>query len=263
MTSIAIVSDSGDFLNEEIQPPASASDPIEAVESAPAPEVEPEGVELPHSGEAAPEGVEMNGSGDVIDLDPGIVPRLDIRHPEDHTFENHLTVAGTLRARRFVHPFGARFRSADELKYEFPWPLKGMWAFTGAVFPGDIWICRQDGIWSLASDGGAGGMSLVMAIDCGGDPFIAWGEKKSIAFSVWRGSEDVSRFVKSWSISRSSGSAADDQAWSFKNKVKDFAGNIEIAHSSLEDDLGPHAKATFTANAIMFGGENILGILDF
>lgn len=68
-------------------------------------------------------------------------------HDGDSTVQNNFTVGGTFRAKKFVHPYGARFHNADELRKEYPNPSKGMWAWVGINFPGDIWICEVDGEW--------------------------------------------------------------------------------------------------------------------
>ena len=70
-------------------------------------------------------------------------------HDGDSTVQNNFTVGGTFRAKRFIHPFGARFHDLNELKAEYPTPVKGMWAWVGIDFPGEIWVCEVDGTWKL------------------------------------------------------------------------------------------------------------------
>ena len=70
-------------------------------------------------------------------------------HDGDSTVQNNFTVGGTFRAKRFIHPFGARFHDLNELKSEYPSPVKGMWAWVGIDFPGEIWVCEVDGTWKL------------------------------------------------------------------------------------------------------------------
>lgn len=77
-------------------------------------------------------------------------PRDNYSHYADHTFENNVTIAGTLRTKRWVHPHGCIFQTYAKLVEEYPNPIKGMWAFVGTGFPGKVWICEKDGEWREA-----------------------------------------------------------------------------------------------------------------
>lgn len=77
-------------------------------------------------------------------------PRDNRDHYSDHTFHNNVTIGGTLRTKRWVHPHGCIFRTYERLVSEYPTPKKGMWAFVGTGFPGKVWICEKDGEWREA-----------------------------------------------------------------------------------------------------------------
>ena len=77
-------------------------------------------------------------------------PRDNYDHLADHTFHNNVTIAGTLRTKRFVHPHGALFITKDKLLEELPDPRPGWWALTGAEWPAQLWVCEQPGLWQPA-----------------------------------------------------------------------------------------------------------------
>lgn len=83
-------------------------------------------------------------------------------------------------------------------------------------------------------------------IDTEGDNFMAYGETKHISCSVFRGWEDVTDKVTSWSITRDSGDPANDAAWGLKQKVKDFAGEIDISFTAEENDLSTNERVIST-----------------
>lgn len=86
-----------------------------------------------------------------------------------------------------------------------------------------------------------------LEIDTNGDSFLARGETMQVTCRVWKGVyEDVTDQVTSWSIVRDSGDATEDAAWALKEKVKNFAGSIEIAYTDEEDDLGGTAYTVST-----------------
>ena len=92
-------------------------------------------------------GVETEILGDGEPPEETEEPRDKVTHWADHDFENNVTVAGTLRAKIFVHPFGARFADEASLLREYPTPRPGMWATTGPGVPGVIWVCIDSGKW--------------------------------------------------------------------------------------------------------------------
>ena len=72
-----------------------------------------------------------------------------------------------------------------------------------------------------------------------GDGFLAWGESTHLSCRVWKGNfVEVTNEVDAWTISRNSGVPIEDQAWSLKEKVRNFAGEIDICFNSTENDLG-------------------------
>lgn len=77
-------------------------------------------------------------------------PRDNYDHFADHTFHNNVTIAGTFRTKRWIHPHGCMFHSIRELYTEYPDPVRGMWAWVGTGFPSKVWICEEDGIWKEA-----------------------------------------------------------------------------------------------------------------
>lgn len=90
-------------------------------------------------------------------------------------------------------------------------------------------------------------LDLRMEIDTEGDTFLAWGESLHVTCHVWRGFyEEVTDQIVSWSIERDSGDAADDAAWKLKQKVQDFAGEIDICFNQAENDLGGNANTVST-----------------
>ncbi len=93
------------------------------------------------------EEIEVGISGDGEPPELLREPRNNHDHYGDHTFHNNVTIAGTLRTKRWVHPYGCMFQTKEKLLEEYPNPTKGMWAFVGTSFPGRIWICMKDGEW--------------------------------------------------------------------------------------------------------------------
>lgn len=90
-------------------------------------------------------------------------------------------------------------------------------------------------------------LPLRLELDTEGDPFLAWGESLHLTCRLWRGYyEDITDQVVSWSITRDSGDATDDAAWALKQKVKDFAGTIDICFTETENDLGGNSNTVST-----------------
>ncbi len=79
--------------------------------------------------------------------------RRAVEHPDDHIFNNDVSICGILRSRHIVHPFGSSFPTLEELLCELPTPRPGMWAFVGEVYPQDIYRCVVPGIWEFAKKG--------------------------------------------------------------------------------------------------------------
>ncbi|MBD5332189.1 MAG: hypothetical protein HDR97_00350 [Bacteroides sp.] len=98
---------------------------------------------------SAEHGYEMEVLGDEDVTEDLNEPRDNYTHWADHTFENDVTIAGTLRTKRWIHPHGAMFMDKAELLEEIPHPVSGMWAFVGGRFPADIYWCIDNGKWEL------------------------------------------------------------------------------------------------------------------
>lgn len=96
-------------------------------------------------------------------------------------------------------------------------------------------------------------LPLRLEINDSGDGFLAWGESTVLTCKVWKGIyEEVTGEVTGWSISRNSGVPIEDAAWLTKDKVRAFAGEIEICFNMEENDLGESSTAqgtTFTITA--------------
>ena len=113
--------------------------------------------ETPESGVTLTSGKEQSEPGIATDItgesgEAGETvrePRENVKHYADHTFENDVTIAGTLRTKRWVHPHGAMFRTLSKLEEEIPNPEPGMWALVGTRWPMSIYICEKPGVWSL------------------------------------------------------------------------------------------------------------------
>lgn len=104
-------------------------------------------------------------------------------------------------------------------------------------------------------------LDLRMEIDTEGDTFLAWGESLHVTCHVWRGFyEEVTDQIVSWSIVRDSGDAVDDAAWSLKQKVQNFAGEIDICFTQAENDLGGNANTVstlFTIRASLLNDDQV------
>lgn len=104
-------------------------------------------------------------------------------------------------------------------------------------------------------------LDLRLEIDTQGDTFLAWGESLHVTCHVWRGFyEEVTDQIVSWSITRDSGDAVDDAAWALKQKVQDFAGEIDICFTQAENDLGGNANTVstlFTIRASLLNNDQV------
>lgn len=86
---------------------------------------------------------------------------------------------------------------------------------------------------------------------------ICKGETHTVVCKLMLGDKDVTTAVKSWSVSRKTDDAADDIAWSLKDKVRNFKGSLDItwANDNSEDDLGRGDVASFTFTATTNTGD--------
>jgi hypothetical protein len=89
-------------------------------------------------------------------------------------------------------------------------------------------------------------LPLVMHIDISNDNFITWGETKHISCRVTRGFDDVTDQVTQWTVTRDSAIEQDDAAWALKDKVKNFAGEIDLCFTAEENDIGNNSNAIST-----------------
>ncbi|MCM1356421.1 MAG: hypothetical protein NC212_08460 [Staphylococcus sp.] len=111
---------------------------------------ESDGAQINVEGDTNETGYETEVLGDE-ELEEDVKdPRDNYDHFADHTFHNNVTMAGTLRTKRWIHPHGCMFHSLRELVAEYPNPVRGMWAWVGIGFPSKVWICETDGEWTEA-----------------------------------------------------------------------------------------------------------------
>ena len=90
-------------------------------------------------------------------------------------------------------------------------------------------------------------LPLRMEIDTQGDSFLAWGGALHVSCRVWKGLyEDVTDQVETWTITRDSGDAVDDEAWRLSAKVQAFHGTIDICFREGENDLGGNTETIST-----------------
>ncbi len=90
-------------------------------------------------------------------------------------------------------------------------------------------------------------LSPRMELEYDNDNFIAPGQTKSVICRVLRGFEDITGAVTKWSVTRVSDSAVDTLAWLQKDKVQNFAGEIDIAYDDLLGAADAGTTFTFTA----------------
>lgn len=81
---------------------------------------------------------------------------------------------------------------------------------------------------------------------------FAYGREGEIRCKVYRGSEDLTSYVKKWKIERKSDDSVSDAAWLLRDKVKNFNGTISLICSQdvSVDDFGKGRKIIFTVTAI-------------
>lgn len=86
---------------------------------------------------------------------------------------------------------------------------------------------------------------------------IAKGETHNITCKLMLGDKDVTSGVVSWKVTRKTKDSVNDAAWATKDKVKNFAGSIDIVWSNdgTEDDLGNSDTAEFTFTATTTTGK--------
>ena len=86
---------------------------------------------------------------------------------------------------------------------------------------------------------------------------IAKGETHNITCKLMLGDKDVTSGVVFWNVTRKTKDSLDDAAWATKDKVKNFAGSIDIVWSNdgTEDDLGNSDTAEFTFTATTTTGK--------
>lgn len=86
---------------------------------------------------------------------------------------------------------------------------------------------------------------------------ICKGETHTVVCKLMLGDKDVTTAVKSWAVARKTDDAADDIAWSLKDKVRNFKGSLDItwANDNSEDDLGRGDVASFTFTATTNTGD--------
>lgn len=99
-------------------------------------------------------------------------------------------------------------------------------------------------------------LPLRMEVDTQGDSFLAWGETMTAICRVYRGFEDVTDHVATWSVVRSTGNEVDDAAWLLKSKVLNFSGTLDLSYSLSDNDLSTDSSVStlFLFNAIMSDG---------
>lgn len=86
---------------------------------------------------------------------------------------------------------------------------------------------------------------------------IAKGETHNITCKLMLGDKDVTSGVASWKVTRKTNDSVNDAAWAIKDKVKNFAGSIDIVWSNdgTEDDIGNGDTAEFTFTATTTTGK--------
>ena len=94
------------------------------------------------------------------------------------------------------------------------------------------------------------------------DSLIAAGETKNIDCRVYIYNQDATDDVAEWEITRDTGSETEDTAWSLKDKAQDFDGNIDLAYTGTENDLGYEGKASFMVTAKLQSGPEVYGMIE-
>ncbi|MDD4592631.1 MAG: hypothetical protein PHG06_19730, partial [Parabacteroides sp.] len=86
-----------------------------------------------------------------------------------------------------------------------------------------------------------------LEIDTNGDGFLAFGENMSISCKVFRGWQDITSEVETWSVSRESGNQTEDNAWNISHQG--FAGQITLQNTAEYSDLGSGISTLFRFTA--------------
>lgn len=94
-------------------------------------------------------------------------------------------------------------------------------------------------------------LPLRLEFDTQGDNFLAYGETLTVTCKVFKGFDDVTDQINSWTIVRDSGDPVEDAAWAMKAKVAAFHGSITICFTPEENDLGATLSTLFTVTAQM------------
>ena len=93
-----------------------------------------------------------------------------------------------------------------------------------------------------------------LELEYGGDGFMAYGDTRTVKCRMYRGWLEMTGGIE-WTVTRDTGNASADAAWSAKAKAADFVGEIALHYGGPDDDLGatPDTGATFTFTATAGG----------
>lgn len=83
-----------------------------------------------------------------------------------------------------------------------------------------------------------------MEIDTEGQDTLAYGEHLDAICSVYKGWDDLTSQVVSWSVVRESSDPLADAAWNLSSKAVNFRGRIRIEHGPSYSDLDPNTVST-------------------
>lgn len=84
---------------------------------------------------------------------------------------------------------------------------------------------------------------LRMEINVEGYTTMAYGETVHVVCKVYREWKDLTDQVTRWEVTRETADSVDDASWSLQPKAKNFNGEIDIAWTDSENDLGNMAIA--------------------
>jgi hypothetical protein len=122
---------------------------------------------------------------------------------------------------------------------------------------------------SSSSGGGSGSDEDIeprMEIIADGYQTMAFGETIHVKCLVYKGWTNITDKVIQWSVTRKSSSESSDTQWGFKDKVRNFKGEIDIAWTEEDDDLGPvsytNPSTVFTFTAIISRSSKVENILE-
>ena len=146
--------------------------------------------------------------------------------------------------------------------------FRGEWAagteyvyYDTVTHDGTLWLCvNENGTKAEPTAENSDWLHLTplvsysMDVSLDGQNTIDWGETVTATCTVWHGTERVDTSTGwTWSVTRDSGSQAEDTAWNQSAKATAFNGTIALSFSSEENDLGlpdtsPYGtRFTFTA----------------